>query len=472
MKWTLLALLAALTLWSYAALRLIPSDVEDGVIRLTWVSDNNPARHDTIRLFEELHPMLRLSLDPTNAGLEKIIVQSKGGVGPDVFNVYGRWQLLDYVRTGVLLPLDEYAEAWGITPDHTWPEVLDEISVEAFNPETGRYERTQYTFPANVNADVMFYNKRIFDEAGVPYPPRDWTWDECLGVARRLVRRDARGRITRYALATYEMLETTGLIWQFGGDFFDPTLTWCVLDSPEAIEAITFLHRMLRVDEVMPTVAERDAMGAAGGWGGNILDLFAQERVAMIRIGRWALVTFRRYPDLIPHLGAVHVPHQREKVDLVRSMSVGINPQTPHLEESLTFLRFMASEDYSWQVARSADALPPLPSVTTDERFIHDPGNPHEDYNHLFAEAMHRGRSQQFSPFIQGARVERAFNRYLALMSEGRLSPEEMCRQLTREINRDIRENLIRYESMRDEYERRTGYPFDPDDFPPRGAGR
>ncbi len=43
-----------------------------------------------------------------------------------------------------------------------------------------------------VEATLLFYNKALFDEAGVPYPPADpakaWTWDEFVSAAEKLTR--------------------------------------------------------------------------------------------------------------------------------------------------------------------------------------------------------------------------------------------------------------------------------------------
>ena len=57
-------------------------------------------------------------------------------------------------------------------------------------------------------------------------------------------------------------------------------------------------------------------------------------------------------------------------------------------------------------------------------------------------------------------------------MGEGKIGPEQMCRQLTDRVNRDIRANLMRYESMRKEFKRQTGLEFDPDNFPPQELKR
>ena len=128
----------------------------------------------------------------------------------------------------------------------------------------------------------------------------------------------------------------------------------------------------------------------------------------------------------------------------------------------------IVSAGVALEIVYCADALPPLEEMTRTEEFLYDPTHPTEDFNHKFPEAVRRGRNLEFCPFVQPARVFRVFDRYLALLSASKITPERMCRDWTDEVNRDIKRNLMRYESMRAEYQRRTGRPFDPDNFPPR----
>ncbi len=72
---------------------------------LTWVTDDNPARREQMALFREFcvakgRPDIDIKLDPTNAGMDKVVVQSVGGVGPDLFDMYERGQLVSYHDAG------------------------------------------------------------------------------------------------------------------------------------------------------------------------------------------------------------------------------------------------------------------------------------------------------------------------------------------------------------------------------------
>lgn len=473
MKWMLSGVCAILVIWSLVAYWMIPASSADGRQVLTWITDDNPARRAQIKLFNSLNPDLELRLDATNIGLEKSIVQCIGGVGPDLIDMHYQEHLKDLARTGVLLPLKDLAKQWGISPERTWREMGEHISMEQFNPDTGEYEHIQYAFPCNVDAPVYLYNKRMFDEIGEPYPTDDWDWEEYLAKAKKLVRRDAKNRITRFAIGAYEYWEIIELIWQNGGSLYDPTRTYCTLDSPQAIEAIDFLQRITYrgSDKITPTIAERDAMAGQGGWGAGKLDLFAEEKTAMIRVGRWGMVFFRNCPNLKGNIGAVQVPGKTKRVVMAGGRTCGINRRSKNREAALRFLQFLASEPYSRQIVQFADALPPMEDLVRSETFLHDPKFPEEDFNHVFSEAVRRARVMEDCPFIQQQRVFRKLDRYVTLLRDKRLSAEELCSQLAAEVNGELKTNLTRYASMRAEYKRRTGREFDPNNYPPTDGG-
>ena len=46
-----------------------------------------------------------------------------------------------------------------------------------------------YGIPVGFTTHCLFYNKDIFDEAGVEYPTEDWTWDDLQEAARRSLKR-------------------------------------------------------------------------------------------------------------------------------------------------------------------------------------------------------------------------------------------------------------------------------------------
>ncbi len=490
MKQIFVSVFVGMIAWSAAAWWMAPPSVdEQGRPIITWVSDDNRVRREQIDLFNQANQDYHLRLDPNNTGVTKVIVQCTGGIGPEVFDMYFREQLHDYVRAGVVRPLYRYKRDGTVIPlfdeqklraelgaprgEHlfdlskTWPAIINDLSVRQWNEQEQKYERIQYSFPCNIEAPVVFYNKKIFREAGVPLPPRDWTWDEFRETASKLTKKTDARTYERFGCFSLEWRE---MIWQNGGSIYCEDQTYCTLDSPEAVEAMQYYYDLMFEHRAMPTPDDRLYMGGQGGWGGNFLQWFSQGQVAMIRVGRWALITFRQNPDLKGNLGACHVPHRkgRKPVVTATSRSAGINKKTPNMNGALKFLAYLASDTYSWQIIRCADAMPPNPALVRTDRYLNDPDHPEEEFNRFFPEAVARGRNLEICPFIQPMSVQRIVNRHLDLMYNQRKSPRQTCIDAAAEVNQRIRENLIKYGSMRREYQRRTGREFDPNDFPPR----
>src|SRR3954451_8711782 len=115
----------ALLLLSVAAWRMQPEALAKGKTPLVWVSDDNPARRDQIALFNRLNPQYQLRLDPGNSGMEQVIVQSLGGVVPDLFDCYDGFQLFAYVKSGIACDLTDELAHLGLDPLHgVWPAIF------------------------------------------------------------------------------------------------------------------------------------------------------------------------------------------------------------------------------------------------------------------------------------------------------------------------------------------------------------
>src|SRR4051794_16138604 len=73
-----------------------------------------------------------------------------------------------------------------------------ELDLDDFYPErlaACRYEGRQLLLPRWFNVALLYYNKKIFDDAHEPYPTADWTWDDYIAAAKRLTKRDAKGNV-------------------------------------------------------------------------------------------------------------------------------------------------------------------------------------------------------------------------------------------------------------------------------------
>ncbi len=106
--------------------------------------------------------------------------------------------------------------------------------------ESASYDGSVYGFPRDIGFSVLYYNKDLFDAAGVEYPTEEWTWDDLTAAAEALTVVDANGRVTQYGLAM-EGGKYAEWINQNMGSILDDMRNpvTCTLDQPRPWQAFS-----------------------------------------------------------------------------------------------------------------------------------------------------------------------------------------------------------------------------------------
>ena len=119
--------------------------------------------------------------DPNNNFYTKLQTMFAGGTPPNLSSFQG-WEWQVYADKNLLAPIDEY-----ITRDKvTAPYPAGYTSVEQSTKRAGK----TYLVPLQMATMVMFYAKKVFDDAGVAYPKDDWTFDQFVELAQKLTKAD------------------------------------------------------------------------------------------------------------------------------------------------------------------------------------------------------------------------------------------------------------------------------------------
>ncbi|OYD15999.1 hypothetical protein CH333_04585, partial [candidate division WOR-3 bacterium JGI_Cruoil_03_44_89] len=101
-----------------------------------------------------------------------------GGTPPDVFYM-GIEDFPVYVSGGSLMNLEPFLQE-----DTTWNAgEYYQVLLGGF-----RYRDSLYGIPKDWSPLVLYYNKNLFDEAGVSYPDENWTWDDFLDAAIKITK--------------------------------------------------------------------------------------------------------------------------------------------------------------------------------------------------------------------------------------------------------------------------------------------
>lgn len=153
------------------------SSSSDNTLTVSYWDDEMQPIKDFIKANPDIKvKQVRVPGDDYNTKLNQMIV---GGDAPDVMLV----QEADYVRfakNGVLMKLDDKLNDLGIDKSDFQPAVTDIANqVDGY-----------YGFPQGFATEIMYYNKDMFDAAGVSYPTDDWTWDDYTAAAEKLTKAD------------------------------------------------------------------------------------------------------------------------------------------------------------------------------------------------------------------------------------------------------------------------------------------
>jgi len=463
MKGTIAIVFGGLCCLSAVAMITRPGPAFTNRLGLVRTTDSNPNRTKESEGFAALNPTLGIQLDYSSNNIQKIIVQCSSGVGPDLYDTYGGTQMQTYVSSGIAQDVTKEAKAMGFSIDgDTWPAVRGELSLEG----------VQYSYPANVNADILIYNKSLFDRFGVPYPKQNITWDEFFELAKKMTR--GQGPTKVYGMTPL----STGLFYEsMRGEIFSPDGTKLLITGKQMQKAFQMYHDLIFKYKVAPSSLDMKAMAGQGGWGSGSINQFCDGRFAMINVGKWALANFRtahkdqlekwektgKDPEKrneVLRLGSVLLPHHAgmKPCYTVSARSVTINALGPHKKEALQFMKFLAGKEYSTIVNEAVDALPGNPKYANIGLTEGDPDLGEMEMHRNTIKAMDYGYQRRLSPFLLASDVDRILKVQISRMeSDPSLNIPDLLSDAQQELEDLMQRNLDRDPKLRERYKQLTG---------------
>ncbi|MEI8281103.1 MAG: extracellular solute-binding protein [Armatimonadota bacterium] len=430
MKLEFAAAFACLTVVSFFMWKSQPNQTVQGKTPLVWTSDDNPLRKEQIDLFNRQHPSLNLQLDPNNQGLEKVIVQSLAGVGPDLIDCRDANQLAAYVKAGIAWDITEELKSKGIdVKTQTW---------SCMQP-TAILDGRVFGVPTNCAANAIWINRKVFKESHVPLPSAPWTWTQFISLAQKMSRRDRNGRWEQIGFL-FDWWNAYHFITTFGGRTFSPGGTSSALDSPQVIEAVQLMHDLVYKYRVTPSPVEESGMASAGGWGSGTINTFGSNRAAMALGGRWWLANMRSFMGL--ELTVVASPFSLSPACSTAGRSTLINVRSPRRKQALEFLTYLASKEYGSLINDQADGIAAFKSQSLGSLFEFNPKHPQENYNNTWRAITATAVGEEGSPYINGQIAKRIFEKQLDLVRVDAKSPADAMKDAAKEVNEEIKKKL------------------------------
>ena len=248
---------------------------DKNVVRL-WIHGAPEARDLMVQAaeqFNEVQDEVVVKIEDQSGGTgrwtQKYMSAMQSGSCADVLYMHWR-RMTEFAAKRQLVPMDDLAERDAFDLNAFLPGALDAFS----------YRDNVYAMPVYGSTLVMFYNKDLFDKAGVEYPNDTWTWDDFLAAAKKLTVRDDQGRTLQIGCLPYD---PSSWIWSAGGKFANADCSELYFEDPKTLEGLQFYLDLKNKHKVTSEALN------TGGADPTAVNVFESGRVAMDITGPWKL---------------------------------------------------------------------------------------------------------------------------------------------------------------------------------------
>jgi len=333
-------------------------------VEITWLvrTDANMIEWEkkTIKDFEAKNPNIKVKLEtiPQDEIDQRLTTMISSGNVPDVWS--SNWAnsgFATYRGMDALLDLTSYVEndaqqLSGI-PEH----LMDIYKID------GKI----YGIPMLGIGSYLFYNKDLFDEAGLEYPPTDWNdtswnWDKALEYAKTLTKDTGKSADKIYGLLDNN--SPARKAWTFGGEFWKPEAYTtgvmgepAILDNPKNAEALQFFTDLINKHKVSPNPSALDAVSQLG-------DPFMTGKVAMVVNGGWG---FWAYKPAEFNWGVAPIPYADGRIATLYVDPWNISAKSKHPDESWEFVKFLADPNGAAKSFMEATSATPADATLMDD---------------------------------------------------------------------------------------------------------
>lgn len=367
----LLATLAALALAACGAPPAAPpppTDAPAGAadqaapVEITYMMWGSPEElavwEQIVNDFEAANPDISVKVEVSDwdSYWNKLKTLFAGGTPPDVFAMDGPLYP-DWQSRGVLLNLQPYIDQDPALLDGIYPSTLT----------TYQRDGAYYGLPRDFQTITLFYNKDMFDAAGLPYPDESWDFAKLRETALALTKdNDGDGVIDQYGFSPdlWDMeLFWGAAIWGSGGEVLSEDYSKTLLAEGPARDAWQLLADMVLVDKSVPDPTVAAEYGS---------DPFAAGVSAMTTIGHWVVPEYANLEfawDVAPMPAG-----PATRATSVNSAGFVIAKDSKNPDAAWKFIAFALGEQGQKRLTELGFAIPVRESIAQSPVFLEQAG--------------------------------------------------------------------------------------------------
>lgn len=252
---------------------------------------------------------------------------AQGGKLPDVFWMHSN-ESQRYMENNMLLDLTDRIKKSDVVDITKFPQDI-----------TGLYTfgGKNFGIPKDIDTIGLWYNKTMFDEAGVKYPDETWTWNDFIEAAKKLTKPDG----SQYGAVIAVDNNQAGyynMIYDYGGYVISEDKKKSGYDDPNTMKGMEIMSKLIEA-KVMPdlqTVSENKEEV-----------LLTSGKVAMAMQGSWMLAGFKDNEYMVKNCDVAVLPKSEDgkRVSLYNGLGWVAAANTAHPEEAWKLLEYLGSKE-------------------------------------------------------------------------------------------------------------------------------
>ncbi|MFQ5595336.1 MAG: ABC transporter substrate-binding protein [Anaerolineae bacterium] len=282
---------------------------------------------------------------------DKLLTAIAGNAAPDVAQIDQFWSS-ELAQAGAIVRMEDFIDA---DPGIDKADILDKAW------ETATYSGDIWSMPFSLSNIALYYNKALFEQAGLDPEKPPATWEELVEVGQALTQdTDGDGAVDQWGLWFPLQINRGNVyywfafLWQAGGDIFDADFTRAEFNGPAGVEALQFWRDLVHKHGIVPLAPPEQGFEA-----GKIAMTFA----STARLNRYlaALGSDR--------LGMAPMPGHTKHATGIGGANLAILSTAKDREAAWEFVKWMTSPETNLRWSMETGYLPLRQSVIQSDTY-------------------------------------------------------------------------------------------------------
>lgn len=396
-----------------------PSSSKPGLTILAHTGGThlNEVRTEIVNEFNAIHPDTPATIEFVGNEYYTVLqTRITGGVAPDI---------LLWMDASKIKVFQEKEQLLDLTPFVTHDTTFDINDYNQTLLDRVRFNGRLYGLVADAATIVLFYNKDMFDEAGINYPNDTWNWDTFLRASQKLTKMDKSGNPIQFGTIPFVWFAVwPAVVWQNGGDLFSPDLARCTLNEPASYNAVQYIADMMLKYRVAPRPTATSL-----NYDQEFNNLFLTSRTAMMPTGAWMVNMLKQNNKF--RWGVAPLPMGKKRATLFDATYCAIMKNTKNPQGAYEFLKYYCGSPGESRRVRENEIVPALKSVLASSEFLHFAGS--EDSRKVFSDVFSYGRVMPSVPNFD--EISDLMTRNLDRVWDGDATAKEVCIELSPKVD-------------------------------------